>query len=358
LTTSRVTGVLNSEEGVTTPRTGSLLSIVLPAYNEHKVLPKTYARLVDMRAPLARLGLDCELLFVDDGSSDSTASILDGFTERDPAVRAVHLTRNFGHQAAVTAGLSLARGDAVVIMDCDLQDPPELITEMVERWRSGNDVVYAVRKERQEWAGKRFAYWTFYRILARISDLKIPLDSGDFCLMDRRAVDLLHQLPERQRFVRGLRTWVGLKQVGVEYERPARADGAPAYTMRALIKLAMDGLVSFSATPLRMVTWLGLLSALLAIVLGSWVVWAVLSGQTVPRGWASLACLVLLMSAVQLISLGIIGEYMSRVFLEVKGRPTFLIASVVERDAAQKDSGAYVRAAGGTTSSRAEAAPT
>jgi glycosyltransferase involved in cell wall biosynthesis len=216
-------------------------------------------------------------------------------------------------------------------MDCDLQDPPELLPTLLERWREGYHVVYGVRRKRREGMGKRLAYWTFYRIYARISDLAIPLDSGDFCLMDRSVIELLEQLPERQRFVRGLRTWVGLRQTGVDYERPARQAGEPAYTMRALMKLAMDGLVSFSGVPLQMVTRLGLLSALFALIVGAWVVWAVLSGQTVPRGWASIACLVLLMSSVQLISLGIIGEYLSRVFLEVKRRPTYLIASVVER---------------------------
>jgi dolichol-phosphate mannosyltransferase len=246
----------------------------------------------------------------------------------------VNLTRNFGHQAAVSAGLSLARGDAVVVMDCDLQDPPELLPRLIERWRDGFHVVYGVRKKRKEWIGKRVSYWAFYRLLARISDLDIPLDSGDFCLMDRSVIELLEQLPERQRFVRGLRTWVGLRQTGIEYERPARAAGEPAYTLRGLVKLAMDGLVSFSSVPLRVVTRIGVLAAVLAMAMGAWVVWSVLTGQPMPRGWASLACLVLLTAAVQLISLGIIGEYLARVFLEVKRRPTYLIASVIERDAA------------------------
>jgi len=284
-----------------------------------------------MSDTFAELGLSYELVFVNDGSRDGTAALLDGFAAADDHVRAVHLTRNFGHQAAVSAGLSLARGDAVAIMDCDLQDPPDILPKLIEAWRAGNHVVYGVRKKRKEWFGKRFAYWAFYRLLARISDLAIPLDSGDFCLLDRSVIELLEQLPERQRFVRGLRTWVGLRQIGVEYDRPARLAGVPAYTFRALIKLAMDGLVSFSNVPLQMVTRLGILSALFALIIAAWVVYAVLSGQSVPRGWASLACLVLLMSSVQLISLGIIGEYMSRVFLEVKGRPTYLIASVVER---------------------------
>lgn len=316
--------------------TRALLSVVLPAYNEQEVLPLTLERFTAMRAPLAELGLDLELVFVNDGSVDRTAELLERFARDGDGIRAVNLTRNFGHQAAVSAGLSVAQGDAVAVMDCDLQDPPELLPMLVERWRSGYHVVYGVRKKRKEWFGKRFAYWLFYRILAHISDLDIPLDSGDFCLMDRSVIELLDQLPERQRFVRGLRTWVGLRQTGVEYERPARAAGEPAYTMRALVKLAMDGLVSFSSVPLRLVTRLGLLSALFAILMGAWVVWSVFTGHPTPRGWASLACLVLMMAAVQLISLGIIGEYLARVFLEVKRRPTYLIASVIERGGQMK----------------------
>lgn len=311
----------------------ALLSVVLPAYNEQDVLPLTFLRFSAMRAPLAELDVDLELVFVNDGSVDATPKLLEQLARADASVRVVNLTRNFGHQAAVSAGLSLARGDAVAVMDCDLQDPPELLPQLVERWREGYHVIYGVRKKRKEWIGKRVAYWVFYRVLARISDLDIPLDSGDFCLMDRSVIELLEQLPERQRFVRGLRTWVGLRQTGIEYERPARAAGTPAYTMRALVRLAMDGLVSFSSVPLRLVTRLGVLSALFAMCMGLWVVWSVFSGQSVPRGWASLACLVLLMASVQLISLGIIGEYLARVFLEVKRRPTYLIASVVEREA-------------------------
>ena len=310
--------------------TTSLLSVVLPAYNEQEVLPLTYERFAAMRSQLSALDVDLELVFVNDGSRDATPRILAQIAERDEGVRVVNLTRNFGHQAAVTAGLSLARGDAVAVMDCDLQDPPEMLPALLERWRAGYHVVYAVRKKRREWFGKRFAYWAFYRLLARISDLDIPLDSGDFCLLDRSVVELLEQLPERQRFVRGLRTWVGLSQIGVEYERAERQAGKPAYTLAGLVKLAMDGLVSFSSVPLRLVTRLGLFSAFLAMLIGAWVVWSVMVGKPVPRGWASLACLVLLMSAVQLVSLGIIGEYMARVFLEVKGRPTYLIASVLE----------------------------
>jgi len=310
------------------PSRRQLLSILLPAFNESAVLPLVYSRLSALADTLAGMGLDYELVFVNDGSRDATPEILDGYARSDPRVRAVHLTRNFGHQAAVTAGLSLARGDVVAIMDCDLQDPPEVLPEFLSRWREGYQVIYAVRRKRKESVLKRAAYWSFYRLLAAISELDIPLDSGDFCVMDRQAVDLLNTLPECQRFIRGLRSWVGLKQIGVEYERDARQGGRPAYTLKALVKLAMDGLVSFSNVPLGLVTRLGLLSVIGAVVLGVYVLIGWIFDSRTPRGWASLAGLVLLMSSVQLLSLGIIGEYLGRVFLEVKRRPPFLIARV------------------------------
>ena len=312
--------------GHATPR--PLLSVVLPAYNEQSVLEMTHRRFTDALAGGA-MGVDYELVFVNDGSKDSTPDILDRLAATDPHVRAVHLTRNFGHQAAVSAGLNVARGDAVAVMDCDLQDPPEVLPAYLEKWREGYQVVYAVRKKRKEWFGKRLAYWGFYRLLAATAEMDIPLDSGDFCVMDRSAVDLLNALPERQRFVRGLRTWVGLKQVGVEYERDARAAGVPQYTLKKLLKLAADGLVSFSSVPLQMVTRLGVVFALLAAVMGVWVVTDTLFDFTdAPRGWASTVCLILLVSGVQMLSLGVIGEYLGRIFQEVKGRPTYLIARV------------------------------
>ena len=252
---------------------GGLISMVLPAYNEQDVLPETYRRFsVECPKWAAQFGLDYEIVFVNDGSRDRTAAMLDGLAAADPHVRAVHLTRNFGHQAAISAGLTVARGAAVAIMDCDLQDPPEVLPQFIRRWRDGNQVVYAIRKKRKEWAGKRLAYWSFYRLLAAVSELEIPLDSGDFCLMDRSAVDLLNGLPERGRFVRGLRTWVGLKQVGVEYERDARQAGVPQYTFSKLLKLAMDGLISFSSVPLKFVTRLGVASAAAAVLAAVWVV--------------------------------------------------------------------------------------
>ncbi len=314
-----------------------LLSIVLPAYNEQEVLPLAYERLTAMGPRLADFGVEYELLFINDGSADRTPDLLDQLASHDGRVRVVHLTRNFGHQAAITAGIELARGDVVAIMDCDLQDPPEILPRFLEKWREGYQVIYAVRRSRKEWIGKRIAYWIFYRLMALTAEMDIPLDSGDFCVMDRRAVDLLNSLPERQRFVRGLRTWVGLKQVGVAYDRDVRAAGRPQYTFSKLLKLAVDGLVSFSSAPLRMVTRMGLLCALASVL---FLVWVVIDGifrlTNFERGWPSLAALVLFVGAVQLVALGIIGEYLSRIFAEVKGRPSFLVARIVERNPRQR----------------------
>ncbi|MGF1635106.1 MAG: glycosyltransferase family 2 protein [Phycisphaerae bacterium] len=306
-----------------------LLSVVLPAYNEQAVLQMTYDRFSATAPALERLGLDLELVFVNDGSADRTPEMLQNLAAKDDRVRAVHLTRNFGHQAAITAGLQVARGDVVAIMDCDLQDPPEVLPEFLSRWREGYQVVFAVRQKRKEWFGKRLAYWAFYRLMAAVSEIEIPLDSGDFCVMDRSAVDLLNSLPERQRFVRGLRTWVGLKQTGVAYERSARAAGVPQYTFTKLMRLAMDGLISFSSAPLRFVTRMGMACAGFSVL---FLVYVVIDGifrfTQFERGWPSLAALVLFVGSVQLISLGIIGEYLARIFLEVKGRPTFMIARI------------------------------
>lgn len=307
-----------------------MLSIVMPCHNEAEALPDTYARTTALGRSLAADGLKYEIVFVNDGSTDATSALLDGFAASDPNVKAVHLTRNFGHQAAVTAGLTVAGGDAVAIMDADLQDPPEVLPRFIEQWRNGYQVVYAIRRKRKEWLGKRVAYWAFYRMLAAISEIDMPLDSGDFCLMDRSAIDLLNSLPERQRFVRGLRTWIGLKQTGVEYERAARHAGTPSYDLRALFKLAGDGLVSFSVVPLRLATRMGIFGVVAAVGLAGWVIISTMMGIESPRGWASLACLVLMVSSIQMILLGILGEYLARIFLEVKGRPPYLIARITQ----------------------------
>jgi glycosyltransferase involved in cell wall biosynthesis len=311
-----------------------LLSLVLPVHNEQEVIGKTFVALKTFGAQVEVQGIQLEIIFVNDGSRDKSPELLDQFAQQDERVTVIHLARNFGHQAAVTAGLDVASGDLIAVMDSDLQDPPKSLLPMIEKWREGYQVVYAVREKRKESWWKKSGYWVFYRMLKMMSEIDIPLDSGDFCLMDRSALDLLKQLPEKQRFVRGLRSWIGLKQTGVTYERAARAAGTPSYRLWHLVKLAMDGFVGFSNLPLRLVTRIGFFGLASAIFLGIWVlssfVYESLSGHRTPRGWASLACLVLFTSSLQLISLGIMGEYLARIFVEVKQRPTYLIAKVVK----------------------------
>lgn len=307
----------------------TLISVVVPCFNEQDVIELTHGRLLQTLG--AQESFDLEIVYVDDGSSDQTPAILDKLAQSDSRVRVIELTRNFGHQAAVTAGLQFAEGDAVVVIDADLQDPPEFIPTMIEKWRSGCEIVYAVRARRQEGPVKRAAYFLYYRFLRTMADIDIPLDSGDFALLDRKAVDTLNALPERNRFVRGLRTWIGYKQIGLPYDRPARAAGEPKYTFRKLLNLGLNGLFSFSAKPLSMILMLGALSsALSATAFVLYLVWRLtdiqvlgVSPSDVP-GFTSLILLLLFFNAIQLVSVGIIGEYVGRVYDEVKDRPAFL----------------------------------
>jgi dolichol-phosphate mannosyltransferase len=317
-------------EGTPRQQASPVISVVVPLFNEEENCLELHRRL---SAVLGASGSPYEIVLVNDGSRDATPRLLDELYARDAHVAVVHLSRNFGHQAAVSAGLDHAGGCAVIVMDGDLQDPPEILPQFLAEWRQGADVVYAIRRQRKEGPLRRLGYHAFYRILGAISDLDIPLDSGDFCLMDRRVVDALGGLPEQARFVRGLRTFVGFNQVGVAYDRAARAAGKPKYTMRALMGLAVDGLVSFSSYPLRLATRLGLLGAGLAVVLTVWVFVDAFTQQTAPRGWASTLVGVLFMGSVQLFSLGIIGEYVRLIFLEVKRRPTYIVAAHRARSA-------------------------
>jgi len=299
------------------------ISVVVPLYNEEENVAELHRRLVQA---LDGMRIPYEILFVNDGSRDATASLIDALQTRDSHLSVIHFSRNFGHQPAVSAGLDHARGRSVMVMDGDLQDPPEVIPKFVQLWREGSDVVYAVRQNRKESALKQLGYFTFYRLLRAISDIEIPLDSGDFCLMDRRVVEALRNLPERARFVRGLRTFVGFRQVGLAYERGAREAGKPKYSLSALIGLAIDGLVSFSSYPLRLgTTYLGVGTAATSALLMIWVLIDALANHTAPRGWASVLGAVLFMGSVQIISLGILGEYIRLIFLESKRRPSYII---------------------------------
>lgn len=298
------------------------ISVIVPLYNEEEIVHELYRRVT---AALEEMELRYELVLVNDGSTDTTEDLLRDLGIADPRVVVLHLSRNFGHQPAVCAGIDAARGQAVIVMDGDLQDPPEVFDKLLQRWRAGYDVVYAVRQKRKENLLKRTGYYLFYRLLRAVSDLDIPLDSGDFCLMDRRVVEVLKHLPERLRFVRGLRTFVGFRQCGICYERSAREAGEPKYSFRALLRLAIDGLVSFSSFPLALVTYLGFLSTGVALLLTLWVLWDAWSNAATPRGWASTVIVVLFMGSVQLFTQGILGEYIRRIFLECKGRPTYIL---------------------------------
>ena len=301
-----------------------LVSVIVPCYNEEPVIRETHRRL---SAVLEKLeDLKYELIYIDDGSRDQTARILRQLQTGDEHVRTILLSRNFGHQIAVTAGLEHASGDAVVVIDADLQDPPEVIGEMVARWRDGYHVVYGVRTDRDgETAFKLWTAKAFYRLMNHLSKIKIPLDVGDFRLMDRKAVDALLAMPERDRFLRGMVSWVGFEQVAVLYRRAPRFAGTSKYPLLKMIRFAMDGVLSFSFTPLRLAMWTGFIAIGLAIAGIIYAVVLRLYTTDWVRGWASLFVAILLMSGVQLISLGIIGEYIGRIYGEVKQRPLYFV---------------------------------
>jgi dolichol-phosphate mannosyltransferase len=299
-----------------------LITVVVPLYNEQENVRRLYHRLVQSLNPLE---ISYEIMLVDDGSKDRTPCLIQELEEGDPCVTVLHLSRNFGHQAAVSAGIDHAAGRAIIVMDGDLQDPPELLPQFIQKWREGHEVVYAVRQHRKEGSVKRLAYFCFYRLLSAVSEIDIPLDSGDFCLMDRCVVDVLKHLPERMRFVRGLRSFVGFRQIGLPYDRAAREAGKPKYTLGTLIMLGIDGLISFSSYPLRLVTYLGVCTILVAFVLLVWVLSDAFYHRTAPQGWASTLVTLLFMGSIQLFSLGIIGEYIRLIFLETKGRPSYIV---------------------------------
>ncbi len=301
------------------------LSIVIPVYNEEENLIPLYDRL---SAVLEKMGCSYEIVFVDDGSRDRSVLQMREFARQDHRVQVVELARNFGHQIAISAGLDFARGRGIVVMDADLQDPPEMIPEFFARWKEGHDVVYAVRTRRKEGAIKRLAYASFYRLLRSIANIDIPLDSGDFCLMDRRVVELLTAMPERNRFVRGIRAWVGLNQIGLPYERDARHAGRSHYSWARLMSLALDGLISFSFAPLRLISILGICISCVSLTLAAFYFVKKLVVGLNPPGFATLVVALLFLSGVQLITIGVIGEYVGRIFEEVKRRPLYVVRRV------------------------------
>ena len=299
-----------------------MISIVIPVFNEEAVLPELRQRL---EKAANGWGDEYEVIFVDDGSTDRTLEILRAYHAENPRLKVLSFARNFGHQIAVSAGLQFTSGNVVAVIDGDLQDPPEVLGRFFEKWREGYQVVYAIRTQRKEGFLLRFCYAVFYRILARLSDIHIPLDSGDFCVMDRRVVDVLNQMPERLRFVRGLRSWVGFRQVGLTYERDARVGGTSKYTFKKLVRLALDGILSFSYFPLRIASYLGFLVALVAFCGGIGVIIAKIWHPGVfMRGTTATRLIILFLGGVQLFTIGILGEYLGRVLDEVKRRPLFV----------------------------------
>lgn len=313
-----------------------MISIVIPALNEEKGIEELYRRVT---AAAAGWGDTYELIIVDDGSTDQTLSLCERIARTDQRFKVVSLTRNFGHQPAVTAGLHHAQGDIVAVMDADLQDPPEVLKMFIDKIHEGYDVVYAIRTKRKEGPFKRLSYYLYYRILKRLATLDIPLDSGDFCLMRREVVGALNSLPERNRFVRGLRTWVGYRQTGMSYEREARFAGDPKYTFRKLLKLALDGIINFSYQPLQMILLLGTVLGVLCLATGVFIVVQYLADWTIlgfnprqARGWTSLTFLLLFCSAMQMFCLGILGEYIGRLFEEAKQRPIYMTRKRINID--------------------------
>lgn len=298
------------------------LSVVIPVYNEEENVGPLLERLT---AVLDDLTDRWEVLFVDDGSRDRSVALIRAARDDEPRVKLIRLSRNFGHQAALNAGIDHATGEAVILMDADLQDPPEVLPDLVQAWRDGAEVAYGIRRRREGNVVKRAGYRVFYRLYRRLADIDVPLDSGDFCLMDRVVVDALVALPESQRFLRGLRSWVGFEQVGVPYDRPERHAGEPKYSFTGLIKLAVDGLLSFSAIPLRMASLLGLVTAFAGVVYIMFALAARLRTGDIPEGWTSTIAIVLVLGGVQLLMIGVLGEYLARVYAETKGRPSYIV---------------------------------
>jgi len=322
---------------------GISLSLVIPVFNEAETLDALFAAI---RERIDILDLTYEVVLIDDGSRDRSREILTEMTRRDVRFRSVHFSRNFGHQAAVTAGLHFARGNAVVVMDADLQDPPWLLEAMVARWREGFDIVYAQRVKRHgEGPLKRAFAFAYYRLLRRMTDVDIPADTSDFCLMDRRVVDLLNQLPERNRFLRGLRAWLGFRQISVPFERPPRHAGEPKYTFWKSLALGVNGVVAFSKVPLRFATYLGLTVSMGSAVLAAWAFYQRLAGRDTVRGWASTMVVMLFLGGVQLLMIGVVGEYLSRIYDEVKQRPLYIISDLRGFDRDRVTSGARTRTA-------------
>ncbi|HEY5676457.1 MAG TPA: glycosyltransferase family 2 protein [Myxococcales bacterium] len=322
---------------------GPVLSLVLPIFNEEAVIPELHARLQKF---LPALGVATEVVFVDDGSRDRSLELLKKLSAAEPRYRVLSFARNFGHQAAITAGLDQARGEAVVVMDADLQDPPEVVLEMVAKWREGFDVVYGRRRTREgETRLKLLTAKWFYRIFARLIPIEVPLDTGDFRLMSRRIVMVLRELRETHRFIRGLVAWLGFRQTAVLYDRPVRFAGETKFPFAKMLRFAIDGITSFSILPLRFATWLGMFISLCSVAVAIWAVVARFVFHATVPGWTTVIVMVSLLAAVQLIMIGILGEYVGRIYEQVKLRPLYVVSEKINcAEEAADDAAAPVQA--------------
>lgn len=309
----------------------ALHSVVVPVFNEAEVVDAFHKR---ASAAMASFGAGYEIVYVDDGSTDGSWERLNAIADRDSHVRLVRFSRNFGHQIAITAGIDHAKGDTVTTIDADLQDPPEVIGELLQAWEGGADVVYAVRagREGETWF-KKLSAATFYRMLRKLTDVDMPVDVGDFRLLSRAATEALRSMPEHHRYVRGMVAWIGYPTASVGYQREARFAGQTKYPLAKMVKFAADGVLAFSLRPLQLATWLGLLVSAAAVVAALWLVVARLTGiVAVVQGWTSLTVLVLLLSGVQLMTIGALGAYLGRTYSEAQHRPLYLVSEVVEGD--------------------------
>lgn len=297
-------------------------SIVIPILNEEAIVTELYRRLKAVIDPLSD---DVEVIFVDDGSADGTAETLQQLHKKDRRIKLVSLSRNFGHQAAITAGLDNASGSAIVLMDGDLQDPPELIPELVAKWKDGYHVVYTVKRSRKEGAFKRLAFSLFYKIMHAFSSVSIPMEAGHFSLIDRRVADVIRGMHERNRFISGMRAWAGFRQTGIPFDREARFAGEPKMTLRRLTNLALDGLISFSHAPLRLAIYLGVIVAAGSFIGAIYVVYEKLFTDKAILGWASTIVAITFIGGMILLTLGVIGEYVGRIYDEVKQRPIYVV---------------------------------
>ncbi len=305
------------------------ISIVVPLFNEEKVFDALIERLSKV---VKAFGIETEIILVDDGSTDNTRLQIEKTACTDQLFTGLILSKNHGHQLAVSAGLSIAKGSEVImIIDGDLQDPPELLPNFYKKFKEGYDVVYAIRKNRKESFLKKIAYWIYYRLQKRLSNTKIPIDSGDFSLISRRVVDYLNNMPEQSRYLRGMRSWVGFRQFGFEYNRDARAVGETKYSWKKLFELAWNGIFNFSDLPVRFITRLGITTILLSLFYITYILIKKIMGNYVPEGFTTLIIAICLFSGVQLISIGVIGEYVLRIYKQVRNRPLFMIDKIITK---------------------------